>query len=123
MNSPIQNRMNTVFVHVKNLKDSVKWYTNLLGQQYVESEVSLPVYNIQINHHTGLTLDAGPTSGKKVTPQEYPLFNFHTDDIKAAYHYVQTLNYDITSEITEFDDFSFFTIGDPDGHQIMICTG
>ena len=28
---PIKNQMNGVFVHVTNLKEAVKWYTDLLG--------------------------------------------------------------------------------------------
>jgi hypothetical protein len=33
------------------------------------------------------------------------------------------MDYTIESPITSFDDFSFFTIKDPDGHVVMICTG
>ncbi len=124
MNSPIKNQINTIFVHVSDLKRSVIWYSQLLGQEYDTAEIRRPVYNIKISDHTGLTLDAGPEEIIKRTKNcEYPLFNFHTDQIYVAYNYVNSLGYKIESEIVNFDDFSYFTISDPDRNIIMICTG
>lgn len=124
MVSPILNKINTIFVPVRDLLRSVEWYTKLLGQEYVATDVSRPVHNLQINHHTGLTLDAGPEgTEKEFQPLPYPLFNFHTNDIDEAYEYISELNCNIASEIVRFDDFSFFVVSDPDGNQIMICTG
>ncbi|WP_191567423.1 VOC family protein [Metabacillus idriensis] len=124
MNSPIKNQINTIFVHVSDLERSVIWYSQLLGQAYDTAEIRGPVYNIEINDHTGLTLDAGPEEIiKKAKNYEYPLFNFHTDQINVAYNYVNSLGYKIESEIVNFDDFSYFTISDPDRNIIMVCTG
>ncbi|QHE60267.1 VOC family protein [Rossellomorea vietnamensis] len=124
MKSPILNQINTVFVHVSNLKDSVRWYSELLGQEYDVDQVEDPVYNLTINHFTGLTLDAGRDGVmKEAGRSKHPLFNFHTENIEEAYSYVEQLNYEIVSDITRFDDFSFFVIQDPDGNRIMICTG
>ncbi|WP_083954085.1 VOC family protein [Virgibacillus siamensis] len=121
---PIKNKMNTVFVHVSDLKNSVRWYSRLLNEQVDLSEVKEPVHNMTLNQYTGLTLDAGPTGEKKeIVPSEYPLFNFHTEDIEKAYVFVKELGYPIESEIIRFDDFSYFNVSDPDGNIIMICTG
>lgn len=124
MNSPISNRINTIFVHGSDLKRSVKWYSELIGQEVNLGEVSNPVHNLKIDHHTGLTLDAGPEGETKaIHPSGYPLFNFHTEDIHRAYKYVSGLGYKIESDIVSFDDFSFFTVEDLDGNVVMICTG
>ncbi|MGG4168939.1 VOC family protein [Rossellomorea vietnamensis] len=124
MKSPISNQINTVFIHVSNLKESVRWYSELLGQAYDLEQVEDPVYNLAINHFTGLTLDAGPEGMKKEAGQSpHPLFNFHTENIEEAHSYVEKLNYEIVSDIKRFDDFSFFVIQDPDGNRVMICTG
>ncbi|MBY0213449.1 MULTISPECIES: VOC family protein [Priestia] len=124
MPSPVFNKMNTVFIHVSNLKSSVKWYSELLNQEYKMSEVKSPVYNLNIDGETGLTLDAGPEgTEKQIVASLHPIFNFHTEDIKEAYEFVKGMDYTIDSPITSFDDFSFFTIKDPDGHVVMICTG
>ncbi|MFS0674834.1 VOC family protein [Ornithinibacillus sp. 179-J 7C1 HS] len=124
MTSPIQNKVNTIFIHVTDLKRSVKWYSELLGQSYDLSTVSRPVYNIPVNQEVGITLDAGPESVRKTIGElDYPLFNFHTEDIDQAYQYIRQLDYDVASEITRFEDFSFFTVRDPDRNVIMVCTG
>jgi predicted enzyme related to lactoylglutathione lyase len=124
MNTPIKNQINTIFVHVSDLERSVKWYAELLGQDYDLTEVSRPVYNLEMNHYTGLTLDAGPDGITKHPGScGHPLFNFHADDIDQAYNYVKELSYKIESEIVRFDDFAFFTISDPDRNVVMICTG
>lgn len=124
MTSPIQNKVNTIFIHVTDLKRSVKWYSELLGQSYDLSTVLRPVYNIPVNQEVGITLDAGPESVRKTIGElDYPLFNFHTEDIDQAYQYIRQLDYDIASEITRFEDLSFFTVRDPDRNVIMVCTG
>lgn len=124
MNSPIANRINTIFVHVSDLKRSVIWYSELLGHEVDRDDVSDPVHNLPIDHHTGLTLDAGPEGEtKNVQPSGYPLFNFHAEDIQRAYEYVSSLGYKVESDVVTFDDFSFFTVEDPDGNVVMICTG
>lgn len=124
MQSPILNQINTIFVHVSDLGRSVEWYLKLLGQVYNNEEVHPPVHNIMINHHTGLTLDAGPAgTTKQINPSGNPLFNFHTNDIDEAYEFIKQLGYRIESDIVRFDDFAFFTVSDPDKNVIMICTG
>jgi predicted enzyme related to lactoylglutathione lyase len=122
--SPIKNRIHTIFVHVEDLSRSVKWYCDLLGQEYDESMVIEPVYNIPISDYTGLTLDSGPSGKKKaIVPSPHPLFNVHTEDIQRAYDFVREIGYDICSPIFDFDEFSFFHVKDPDGNVVMVCTG
>ncbi|WP_244151471.1 VOC family protein [Halobacillus dabanensis] len=73
-----------------------------------------------IGHSTGVALDAGM---EEVAPSPHPLFNFHTDDIDAAYLFVQKLGYEISQDVVRFRDIAFFQIKDPDGNVIMICNG
>lgn len=124
MNNPIQNKVNTIFIHVTDLAQSVKWYSDLLGQDYDLNTVQRPVYNLKVDQQVGITLDAGPEGEvKKLGNQSYPLFNFHTDNIDEAYNFIKQLDYDVESEIVRFEDFSYFNLKDPDGNIIMICTG
>ncbi|MFD1387298.1 VOC family protein [Oceanobacillus oncorhynchi subsp. oncorhynchi] len=124
MPHPILNKTNTIFIHVSNLEKSVIWYSKLLNQPIDVSYVSPPVYNLEMNQNTGITLDAGPSgTTKEITPHPGPLFNFHTDDIHQAYEYIEKLKYEIVSEIIKFNDFAYFNISDPDGNVIMICNG
>lgn len=124
MTSPIKNQLNTVFVPVSNLHSSVEWYCRLLGQAYDLESIKEPIYNMDINHYTGLLLDAGPpNTQQQVSPSKHPIFNFHTDDIDEAYSYVQELGYEINAPIERFDNLAFFNVKDPDGNIIMICDG
>ena len=121
---PISNKTNTIFIHVSNLEKSVIWYSKLLSQRVDTSTVSRPVYNLTMNQYTGTTLDAGPTgTTKEITPMPYTLFKFHTADINQAYQHIKKIQYEIVSEIVEFDDFAYFNISDPDSNIIMICNG
>jgi hypothetical protein len=55
----IKNQMNGVFVHVMNLKNSVKWYADLLGLEIDLEQVKSPVFNIPIvgtTSHLTITL-------------------------------------------------------------------
>ena len=118
------NQINTVFVHVSSLRASVRWYSELLGFEYDLDLVTDPVYNISINQLTGLTLDAGSEDIKKHTrTSDYPLLNFHTEDIDRTFSYLEEMSYTIVSNIIRFDDFSFFIIEDLDKNIFMICIG
>jgi predicted enzyme related to lactoylglutathione lyase len=124
MQSPVLNKINTIFVHVSNLERSVKWYCQLLDQPFDSNLIERPVYNIQINDYTGLTLDAGQKGTlKEIKATKYPLFNFHTHNIDESFFYVKDLGFTIETDIVRFDDFAYFTISDPDDNHIMICTG
>ncbi|MDR4937847.1 VOC family protein [Rossellomorea marisflavi] len=124
MKTPIQNRIHTIFIHVRDLKASAHWYADLLGQEVDLDDVIRPVHTIPVADYTSLTLDAGPEGEQKdIVPARFPIFNFHADDIHEAHGYVEGIGIEVVQPITSFDDFSFFTVKDPDGHLIMICTG
>lgn len=56
-NLPIKNQMNTVFVHVTDLKAAAKWYGDLLGIEVDLNKVTSPVFNVPVTGTTSLTLD------------------------------------------------------------------
>ncbi|MGM0854259.1 MAG: VOC family protein [Bacillota bacterium] len=79
----IQRKLNTVFIPVANLKESVDWYEKVLGfeidpMQYKEIE-ELPVYTFQMGE-TSLTLE----EDKGFTPpsSNVPICNFHTPQME-----------------------------------------
>lgn len=124
MNHPIENKVNCAFVHVKNLKKTVKWYYNLLGLELNLDEVHSPVHNIPVQGHTSLTLDdhsMDPTF--KFNPTSQVLFNFCTRDIDFAYAFIKEHDIEIVREIERVGDFAWFNFKDPDGNVLMICNG
>ncbi|MFC3040794.1 VOC family protein [Virgibacillus xinjiangensis] len=119
---PIKNQMNGVFVHVTNLKESAKWYTDLLGLDIDLDQVTSPVFNIPITGTTSLTLD-DHTFAPAFThsPSANPIFNLYAPTIEEAYEYIKDKGIDIVREIEWAGDTAWFNIKDPDGNVVMIC--
>lgn len=55
--SPLTKKVNNVFIHVLDLRQSAQWYSQLLGLPFCEEKVVSPVYNLPISSETGITLD------------------------------------------------------------------
>ncbi|MCC3357231.1 VOC family protein [Bacillus sp. REN16] len=122
--TPIQNTMGGIFIHVSDLKRSVEWYSNILGFEPDLNTVQSPVYNIPVTGTTSLTLDDhafDPTFSHQ--PSRNPIFNFLVDDIDAAYDFIKSKDIDIVREIERVgDNFAWFNFKDPDGNVVMACT-
>ncbi|AYC29188.1 VOC family protein [Paenisporosarcina cavernae] len=121
--SPIAAKVNNVFIHVSNLHDSVKWYSELLGLPMPEGKVESPVYNIPVTSTTGLTLDDHTFDpGFRFQAANHVLFNLYTENIDEAYDFLTSKGVEIVREIERFGDFAYFNFQDPDGNVLMICT-
>jgi catechol 2,3-dioxygenase-like lactoylglutathione lyase family enzyme len=120
--SPIKNRVNNVFIHVKDLKKSVEWYSTILGLPVDLNEVKSPVHNIPVEGNTGLTLDDHTFDpGFTFTPSSQVLFNLYGEDIDAVYEFLKKQNVKIVREIERVGDFAYFNFEDPDQNVLMIC--
>lgn len=122
ISSPVQRKVNNVFIHVSNLKESAKWYCDLLGIPLNTDEVQSPVHNIPVTSETGLTLDDHTFDPNFVfQPASHVLFNFYAKDVDEAYDFVTSKGIVITREIERFGDFAYFNFQDLDGNVLMIC--
>ena len=125
MKSPILNRLDTVFIHVTNLKESVRWYSKLLAIEFNEDiQYEGPVHTLPMgSNRPGLTLDNHCfDEGYKLIPSNQPLFNLSTEDIDKAYEFVKSVGAEVVTEIARYPDLSDFSIKDPDGNILMICS-
>ncbi len=122
--NPVKNQIGTVFIHVKDLKKSVEWYSNIIGFEYDRSSVESPVYNIPIDGATGLTLDDHKFDENFThKPSSNPICNLLVEDIDEAYHFMKNNNLEIVREIERIgEDFAWFNFADPDGNVLMACT-
>jgi|SRR5690606_14485975 catechol 2,3-dioxygenase-like lactoylglutathione lyase family enzyme len=99
-NLPIKNQMNTVFVHVTDLKAAAKWYGDLLGIEVDLNKVTSPVFNVPVTGTTSLTLDdhaSDPAFRHDVSSN--PIFNLYAPHIEEAYEYVKDKGIEIVREI------------------------
>lgn len=121
---PISNRIDTVFIHVSNLKDSVRWYGKLLGVDIKDEEYRGPIFTFDMGQgRPGLTLDNHCFDDDyEFIPSNQPIFNFSAVDIQAAFQHVQNLGAEIVTEIQTYPDLSEFSFKDPDGNILMVCT-
>ena len=119
---PIKNQMNSVFMHVTDLKASAKWYCDLIGVEVDLEQVNSPVFNVQVTGTTSLTLDDhrfDPNFKYLVSPG--PTFNFFTPDIDEAYNYILEKQIEVVRAIEWVEETAWFNIKDPDGNVVMIC--
>ena len=119
---PIKNQMNGVFVHVSNLKNSAKWYCDLLGLEVDLHKIESPVFNVPVVGTTSLTLDDhtfDPHFKYQASPS--PIFNFYTPNIDEAYQYIKQKGFKIVREIEWHYETAWFNVQDPDGNVVMIC--
>jgi catechol 2,3-dioxygenase-like lactoylglutathione lyase family enzyme len=121
MSSPIQNRIGTVFVPVKDLERSAEFYSKVFGLPM--KKVSPPVYNLDMEGPTKLTLDVdsftSPVREGKVEPSPYGLCYVPTANIEEAHAYLRELDVEVTP-ITRFGNVAFFYFFDPDRNKIMV---
>ncbi|MGM1050680.1 MAG: VOC family protein [Bacillota bacterium] len=125
MKSPIINRIDTVFLHVTDLKESVRWYSKLLAIEFNEDiQFEGPIHTFPMGkNRPGLTLDNHSfDEAYKFVPSNQPLFNLSTEDIDEAYEFVKSIGAEIVTEIARYPDLSDFSFKDPDGNILMICS-
>lgn len=120
--SPIQNKVGSIFVPVRDLEESRQWYCQLLGLNAMDCEIlnghlcPLPMQG------TGLILDTmpmwggeGPGGAPHITTPEFMLL---THDLEAAFAYATETGIDIETTI---ENNQWFVIKDPNGNLLMIC--
>jgi predicted enzyme related to lactoylglutathione lyase len=124
MQRPIHNRVDTIFIHVKDLEKSIRWYCELFGMEFKEGNYKGPIYTFDMGPgRPGLTFDNHCLDTYyEYIPSNQALFNLSTTDIDSAYQHVKNLGAEIVTEIETFPDLSDFTFKDPDGNIIMVCT-
>jgi catechol 2,3-dioxygenase-like lactoylglutathione lyase family enzyme len=117
MMSIIMNKVGAIFVAVSDIKKARAWYCSILELE--------PTYDIISGHLCCIPLDNNGQNivldSKIYTKDSYartPMFHFNTDDIQAAFQFMQDKDVEIISEI---EHGHFFSIKDPDGNMLMVC--
>jgi catechol 2,3-dioxygenase-like lactoylglutathione lyase family enzyme len=116
MPSPIENRIGTTFIPVSNIEKARDWYCKLLGLPADGEILFGHLYIVPMAPgSSGLVLDSKVFTGPQSSA---PLFHFNTQDVHAAYRFLQENGVELVSEI-QADHF--FTFKDPDGNLLMVC--
>jgi catechol 2,3-dioxygenase-like lactoylglutathione lyase family enzyme len=119
--SPIQNKLGSVFIPVRDIEKARDWYCKLLGIT-VECEIMNGHLCPLAMEGPGVILDTMPMWGGKdpdgAPSIKTPAFMFMTNDIQASYEFVKENNVTV---VTDIENGHWFVIKDPDDNMLMIC--
>ena len=123
MQSPIEARLPTVFIHVIDLPRAVAFYRQLFGWPLeAGTDYQNGLFGFDLKNGVSILLDANHAEAQQ--PSRFPLHAtcmFATQDIDAAYHFVQANGGEVVTEIVRDPNVAFFNFKDPDGNLQMVC--
>jgi catechol 2,3-dioxygenase-like lactoylglutathione lyase family enzyme len=118
MKNHIQNKISSVFLHVRSVERSANWYHRLFGFPERKSTYDA-IHTLRMSEDSpGLILDQLTSEFNR---SERPLFMFHSNDVRADYRYVKSLGIEVVWNIEDHGNMAFFTFRDPDGNLLMVC--
>jgi predicted enzyme related to lactoylglutathione lyase len=124
MAHPIVPKLPAVFVHVRDLRRAAEFYTQLLGLSYdPNADFGNGIYVIQLANGADLLLDANHSQHLQ-TRDDFAMHAtcmFATQDIDAAYAWLEMQGVEIVTELYRDPNVAFFNFKDPDGNIQMIC--
>ena len=118
--SPIENRIGAVFVHVTDMQRAIDWYSTLLGLPSHGTSHEGLIYDVPMSGPTGLTLD-GHAHARGTFQPGGPLLMLHATDIQAAHTFAQTHAHAV-GPIENIGTVSVFHLSDPDNNHLIIYT-
>ena len=124
MTKPLLKGMEGVFIPVKDLERSAKWYEEILGFKLIYIEEEAAVMKISEQSQTVVCL----VKTIKHQPMKFPenqfgvgkYYNFIPDDIEEAHRTLLTKNVKV-NQISGEGTTKFFTFYDPDGNPLGVC--
>jgi len=121
---PIENRIDTIFVHVTDLERSIKFYSDLLRMKVKEGVHTGPIYTLSMGEgRPRITLDNHCfDEDYTFVPSNQPIFNLSSSDINEAFQHVKEMGAEIVTDIVTYPDLAEFSFKDPDGNILMVCT-
>ncbi len=119
--SPILNRIGGVFLNVTHMNRAIQFHSAVLGlpSQAVGPGPENSIYDLQMKSGSGVLLD----DNRFRQGDDYEtLFMLVTPDVDASKAYLVSNGVPIFTDIERHGELAFFTVKDPDGNIIMICS-
>ncbi|MBD2869424.1 VOC family protein [Paenibacillus arenilitoris] len=117
--SPIMNKIASVFLNVTDMNRAIKFHSEVLGLLYREVEANESVYVLPMKSGSGVLLD---DNRYRQGDSYKTLFMFAARDVEGARAYLQRNGVEIFTDIERHGDMAFFTVKDPDGNVVMVCS-
>jgi predicted enzyme related to lactoylglutathione lyase/predicted transcriptional regulator YdeE len=119
--SPILNWIGGIFLNVTDMNRAIRFHSEVLGLPYHEvgpgQENS--IYGLQMKSGTGVLLD----DNRFRHGDEYEtLFMLVSPDVDGSKVFLESKGVPVFTDIERHGEMAFFTVKDPDGNVIMICS-
>lgn len=118
MPSPIHRHIGQVFIPVRDMERSARWYGKVLGLDPAAASHDGTILDIPVTAGPALALDA---NRPHFTADGPPRFFFWTDDMAATIQHLRELEVSITSPVEDIGSVVFVQFEDPDGNVLMVC--
>jgi len=116
--SPIDNAVDSVFIHVTELRRSAEWYSMVMGLPLLEERLNGGnVYWLELLGGTGIILDDNSSNGPDVP---HVKFMYKTSDIEASYRFLEVKGVPLYPIERPHPGLSFLMFNDPDNNSIMV---
>jgi catechol 2,3-dioxygenase-like lactoylglutathione lyase family enzyme len=116
--SPIENRIGQVFIPVRDIARSARWYAAVLGLPELELSHADTICDLPTVGETRLALDANRPDFDTSGP---PRFFFWTADMSATVAFLTDLGVTLDSAVEDIGSVMFVQFRDPDGNPLMVC--
>ena len=114
--SPLQNRIEIVFVPVSDMPGAIAWYSQLFGLPPAAAAHDDKIYDVPMQGEVHLCLDAHPVPLRN---SSQPLCAFPTDDLRATREFLVKSGVPIVMDLQDAGSVRFLTFRDPDGNLLM----
>jgi len=121
-NSPILNQIAGIFLNVTDMNRAIRFHSAVLGLPYHEGESGQEnsIYDLKTKSGAGVLLD---NNRFKQGDDYETLFMLLTHDVDASKAYLEMNGVSVFTAIERYgEELAFFTVKDPDGNVIMICS-
>jgi len=120
--SPILNRIGGIFLHVTDMNRSIRFHSEVLGLPYHEVGTGQEdsIYDLHMKSGSNVLLD----DNRFRRGEDYgALFMLITPDVEGSKAFLESKSVPVFTDIERHGgELAFFTIKDPDGNVIMICS-
>lgn len=120
--SPIKNRIGGIFLNVTDMNRAIRFHSEVLGLPYHEVGTGQEdsIYGLTMMSGTGVLLD----NNRYRNGDDYEsLFMLVTPDVEGSKAYLESNGVPVFTDIERpGGELAFFTVKDPDGNVIMICS-
>jgi catechol 2,3-dioxygenase-like lactoylglutathione lyase family enzyme len=120
MASPISTRVGQVFIPVRDMASSVRWYADLLGFEPEPGRLGHEdtIYDLPTHGEPRLCLDANRPDFVASGPARFFLW---TDDLASTVDHLGAVGAASVSDVVDVGSLTFVTFEDPDGNLLMVA--